>query len=466
MTMPLPPQDAQETTPQELLDARENVAARFGSDFFANVDTGNGRPRRVFLAQTLAEAIIAQGPLAHGIDGRFWSYSGGVWKADKDVVRNRATRLLGEVYQVNNATSAEHHVSAMVETITCEPVPEFINFRNGLLNWKTGELIEHDPGVYSTVQLHTKWNPDAECPEFEKFLASVVPEDMITVVWELIGYLMYNGNPLHKAVMLTGTGRNGKGTLLRIIGKLLGRENVTAVTLQALANERFAPSSLFGKLANIAGDIDGTYMENTAKFKGITGQDEITAEFKNRDAFEFTPWAVPMFSANKIPGSADVTTGYMSRWVVVPFPHDFTGREDRTLDNRLNQPEELEGIAAKAVPALRTLMERGNFEEPQSAKDAMDDFRKRVDQVRTWLDEQADVSDDHPPVSRTKLYQNYKEWAKEGGYGQLRSNEFYDRLTAAGLVPAKVKGERVFKGIKLNSSLASQFSREEDPFTR
>src|SRR5690606_23240527 len=178
MTMPLPPQDAQttETTPQELLDAQEVVNNRFGTDFFMDVQTRNGRSRRVFLAQTLAEAIIAQGPIARGIDGRFWSYSGGVWKADKDVVRNRATRLLGEVYQVNHATNAEHHVSAMVDTITCDPVPEYINFRNGLLDWKTGELIEHTPDIRSTVQLHTKWNPDAECPEFEKFLASVVPE--------------------------------------------------------------------------------------------------------------------------------------------------------------------------------------------------------------------------------------------------------------------------------------------------
>jgi hypothetical protein len=64
---------------------------------------------------------------------------------------------------------------------------------------------------------------------------------------------------------------------------------------------RFVAANLFGKLANIAGDIDSKHLEETARLK---------AKFRN--SFEFTPFAVPMFSANKFPGSADVTVGYFS----------------------------------------------------------------------------------------------------------------------------------------------------------
>jgi putative DNA primase/helicase len=381
------------------------------------------------------------------------SYEGGVWKPAKDIVAHRGARLLGERFQVQRATNAEviikAHCEATGRIIRSEPIKHLINFRNGYLNWQTGELSSHDPGVLSTVQIHTEWNPDATCPEFERFLRSVVAEDIIDMVWELIGYLMYSGNPLHKAVMLHGTGRNGKGTFLRVLKNLLGEENITAVTLQALASERFAPASLFGKLANIAGDIDGTYMENTARFKAITGEDVINAEFKGRDSFDFTPWAVPVFSANKIPGSADVTTGYMSRWVVVPFPNDFTGREDRHLDARIGTAAESQGIAAKAVVALRRLMERGNFPEPSSAREAMDEFRRRVDQVRTWLDECCELDDNHKALPRTGMYGCYKNWARVTGCGVLKAHEFYDRVEAAGLTPTKVEGVRGFKGIKV-----------------
>ncbi|MPZ08570.1 MAG: hypothetical protein GEU26_19540, partial [Nitrososphaeraceae archaeon] len=149
--------------------------------------------------------------------------------------------------------------------IACEPIGELVNFRNGLLDWRSGELRSHTPDVLSTVQLPVNYNPDATCPAFDRFLAEVVPADMIDIVWELIGYLVFSGNPLHKAVMLMGGGNNGKGTFLHVLEKLLGgKRNITAVSLHDLVNTRFSTASLYGKLANIAGDIDGSYLESTA----------------------------------------------------------------------------------------------------------------------------------------------------------------------------------------------------------
>lgn len=408
----------------------------------------NGKPVP-FRVRTLAQDIVRMGPLASGIDGHIWEYADGVYRRAPKVIHERAAYLMGQRFRLTHVKDAEAIIRAQQPTIRCEPIPEYINFRNCLYEWKTGRWWSHTPAIHSTVQLATNWNPNATCPEFDKFLASVVPPDVVSVTWELISYLMYNGNPLHKAVMLHGTGRNGKGTFLRLLIKLLGRVNVTAVSLQALASERFGPANLFGKLANIAGDIDGTYLEQTAMFKAITGEDTITAELKFKDAFEFTPFAVPVFSANKIPGSADVTTGYLSRWVVIPFPNDFTGREDRSLDYRLQQPSEIEGIAAKALVALDHLMARGNFEEPPSAKSAMEDFRRKVDQVRTWLEDEWVLDNESTKhVSRKVLLTSYTEWAKEGNYGKLRAGELYDRLRALGLPEKTLNGDRGFHGLR------------------
>jgi putative DNA primase/helicase len=407
------------------------VDREFAAKYLAKVD---GRAQ--FLVKTLAHDVMEEGPLAFGIDGRMWSYRDGVWAPDKDVVRHRTALLLNQRYQASHATNAEHIIRAELATIgrviKCEPVKDIINFKNGHLEWATGTLREHDPDALCTVQLATEWNPDAECPEFEKYLSEVLPEDMIPTAWELIGYLMYNGNPLHKAVMLHGTGRNGKGVFIRAIKALLGESNISGASLQALAEERFAPSTLFGKSANICGEIDGSYMEKTAKFKEITGEDHMNAEFKGRDPFQFTNWAVPLFSANKIPGSADVTIGYLSRWVVIPFPRNFEGREDRTLSSRVTTEAELQGIAAKGVRALRDLLARGNFPETASSRAAMEDFRRKVDQVRTWLDERAEVGPEQPLTPRTQMYADYKDWAKDSGVGQISANEFYNRLDSIG----------------------------------
>ncbi len=403
-------------------------------------------------AAKLADDIIDVGPLAYGIDDLMWSYANGVWRPDRHVVVNRSTALLGDRYRRSHGSNAEDVVRSRSPRITCDPITEMINFRNGLYMWQPDQLSPHDPNVLSTVQLAVDWNPDATCPAFDAFLAQVLPEDMVPLMWEAIGYLLYSGNPLHRAYMLMGGGRNGKGTLLRVLGAAIGPGNFTAVSLHSLVNTRFSTANLFGKLANIAGDIDGTYLESTAMFKAITGQDQITAEHKGRDAFDFTPWAVPVFSANKVPPSADVTTGYLSRWLVIPFPNDFTGREDRHLDEQLQTKSELQGIAAKAMPALRTLMGRGDFDLPGSATEARDEFARRVDQVRMWVTDSCKVGETEWFSSRTGLYRSYKDWAGRDGHKPVKASEFYDRLEAVPSCQSTRRGSdgtRGFSGIKV-----------------
>lgn len=423
------------------------------------VQDGGGRrhPDQYFakedglLAVTLAKDILGLGPLAAGIDNITWSYSGGVWSPDRYAVRARTAQLLGERYRPSHTKVAEDVVAGRIPTIACDPVSGVINFRNGLYDWTLGRLREHDPDVPTTVQLQVPYDPDATCPTFDRFLAEIVPADMITPVWELIGYLLYSGNPLHKAVMFVGKGRNGKGTLIRVILALLGQSNVTTVSLQDLVNTRFRSAQLFGKIANIAGDIDGSYLENTALFKAITGGDTIQAEHKNRDPFDFTPWAVPLFSANKIPAASDTTAGYLSRWFVVPFPHSFEGREDRTLDDKLADPSELAGVAAKAVRHLPQLLARGDFELGESAREAKADFTRKVDQVRTWYDECC-APDADRWNNRTHLYGAYKAWCARDGYRPVKAGEFYDRLEAIGMAPAIRRGSRGYSGCRVVDS--------------
>lgn len=396
----------------------------------------------------LANDVIAAGPLAEGIDDRIWHYHGGVWRPGKNVVRDRVVTLMGSRYRSTHKAVTEDVVRSRLDPISCDPVPDVINFRNGLLNWRSKELAAHDPSVPTTVQLPGSWDSGADCPTFDRYLTEVLPADTVPVVWELIGYLLYSGNPLHKAVMLTGTGRNGKGTLLRTLTTLLGMRNITTVSLYDLAHTRFAPAALFGKLANIAGDIDGTYMENTAVFKAITGGDMINTEYKGRDRFDFRPWAVPVFSANKVPASADATAGYLSRWLVINFPHSFVGREDRWLDARLTTADELAGIARKGIEALPGLLQRGDFPETESTRQALAEFSRRVDQVRTWIDD-CTVSDPEHWSYRTELYEAYKQWAARDGHRPVRATEFYDRLEALGLEPVTRRGQRGFKGLRV-----------------
>ncbi|HEY3604622.1 MAG TPA: phage/plasmid primase, P4 family, partial [Sporichthyaceae bacterium] len=405
----------------------------------------------------LANAVSGYVTYAVGaLDKRFYVYDRGVWRPEDCQIGAVVSALLGDAYRHSHLTNVEDTLRFRpdVRKIDCGPTPRWVNVANGLLDWRTRDLVGHTPDVLSTVQLPVAWEPDAACPEFEKFIREVLPADCVDpceggpgFIRELIGYCVYSGNPHQIAVLLRGKGRNGKGALLRVLQRLLGACNVSAVSLHDLSENRFRLADLYGKIANIAGDLDPKWLENTAKLKGITGDDLMPAEHKFGRTFSFTPWALPMYSANRGFASADSSDAYFGRWVVVPFPNSFLGREDRGLDARL--AGELEGVLRLGVEALPALMRRGRLPEPASVRAAKHEFTIGGDQVRAWLDEGCEM-DPAAWTKRTDLLEAYLMWDGLDGRSTLSKREFYARLEQVGaLRPAKRDGYDGFRGVRL-----------------
>ncbi|MDT3438358.1 phage/plasmid primase, P4 family [Pseudofrankia sp. BMG5.37] len=396
-------------------------------------------PDEGLLADQAARMVMDAGPLRWGADGEFWAYTGGVWASGRDEVHARVVDLLGDRFRLSHETNIRAVIQRHVPRISCEPTPEVINFSNGLLDWRTGELLRHTPDIPTTVQLTVPWDPGARCPTFRDFAADVVPADDLGRMWEVIGYLLMSGNPLHKAFMLTGSGRNGKGAWLRTVGALLGRGNIASVSLRALSENKYAAAELYGRLANIVGDIDAAFIEDTGKIKEITGEDQIMAERKWGQPFTFTAWCSMVFSANEIPGSADGSTGWTERWQVLPFPKYIGDRVNPGLEPRMQSSAELAGIAAAAVPALRSLMERRTFAVTESGQAAKDEFERKSNPVKAWLDERTN-RDEGAWTARATAYENYREWTDENGLKPLSRPKFLARIRQANYAETKRQG--------------------------
>jgi P4 family phage/plasmid primase-like protien len=429
----------EETDPMGLLGVKIDPE-RYFQDKSAGVDV-----------QLLADDVLEIGPLAVGPDGMFYEYRSGVWRMHKNVVRNRCVELLGGRYRQQHVINASDVVSARAWEITCEPVHEYLNCRNGMVDWKTGEIHPHDPAYFSTVQFPFDW-PDRveECPMFDRFLTDLLEPDYVELVWEMIGYLLYSGNPRQQAFMLYGEGNNGKGTLLRLLTAMLGKSNIATESLTSLSSNRFSTINLFGKIANIAGDMDATFQTETAMFKSLTGEDMVAAEHKYGSRFNFSCWAVPVFSINKIPGSADTTHGYLRRWLMIKFERSLTPEEIIPGFSDLLIAE-IPGIAQKAIGHLRKVMMNG-FKKDGKIADGLEEFAKAVDQVRLWVDECCRPMPIDPPYRRprTEVYRAYKAWAAENGTGILRASEFYARLRNAGYnTEKKIGGVWYVEGLEV-----------------
>jgi hypothetical protein len=107
-----------------------------------------------------------------------------------------------------------------------------LNVKNGLLDLETLQIHPHTPDYLSTAQIDVQYNPEAKAPAISKFLGEVARSGDIPLIEEIIGWLLWPDYNVHKAVMLLGPGRNGKGTLLRLITAFLGKNSVSNVTLQ------------------------------------------------------------------------------------------------------------------------------------------------------------------------------------------------------------------------------------------
>ena len=397
-------------------------------------------------ARTLRNAVINLGPLAVGPGRTIWWYDHGVYLPNGDVeVRRRVADLLGERGRKVHADQMVSEISTGHPFITDAQPTRWINCRNGLLDWRTLELHPHTPTLPTTYQLAVDWDPHAVCPVVDGWLRMVAPADAVHLMWEVIGLAVYPDQPFHKVVLLLGPGRNGKGTFLRLVTALIGPEHVAGVSLQDLGESRWATADLFGKVANIAGDLDARANIRTDIFKRATGQDTITGEHKYGQRFDFTSRATMLFAANEPPGSADHTHGYLSRFVVVPFTRltIAPGDEDPALEPEMHR--ELQGVLVKAVDGLRRAMERGGFDEPDSVTRANERYRQSTDPLRRFaadcLKITGDVAD---TATRSAVYARYKDWCDANGHRKpLPTNRFWGQLAE---LDTRINVERVLHG--------------------
>jgi len=406
-----------------------------------------------FVPARLGQRLADEGRVQLGHDGRPYRYLEGVYRPDAaSWAAGQVRDLLGERYRRRHLDEVMSWLKATQPTIPLEQPIEFLNLNSGLLDWSSGNVRPHDPAALSTIRIPHRWNPEAKSPATDAFLIEVLPGDAIDFLLEVIGHCLIPDNRLQRSVMLVGPGGNGKGTLLNLIRALLGPANVSARSLHALAENKFAAADLVGKLANVCGDLDARAIERSDVFKMVTGGDVMSGEHKFGHAFTFVPFCRLLFSANEVPPSADQTRAYFDRWLPVPMTCRFRGteQEDPDLLRKLTAEAELEGLLVQAVEALRRLMKRGHFDIPASVKGEAARFQEHVDTVIAFLGDSCEV-DLTAWTSRRELYTAYTRWCGANGRRPLASRNVYSKLLEQlpSLTERPRQGVRGFTGLRV-----------------
>jgi len=312
--------------------------------------------------------------------------------------------------------------------------PLLLGVRNGVLDLRTGKLRNGRPEDRVTMQAGADFDPDAECPRFDRFLLEVFQEDadLVDFVHRALGYTLTGDVREEVCFVCYGRGCNGKTKLLGAVRHAAGDYacDTPFSTLETSARASIPNdvAALAGRRLVTASETGEDRRLNEARIKALTGGDPITARFLYGELFTFQPVGKFWLGVNHKPRVRDDSAGFWRRIRLIPFGRSFEGQEDRELEAKL--ANEAPGILAWLVRGCLAWQARG-LEAPGSVTDATAGYREDSDPLAGFIDSACVVS----PTASAKageLYTRYTEWAAGEGLSErerLTSKVFGQRLS-------------------------------------
>ncbi len=327
---------------------------------------------------------------------------------------------------------------------------------NGILDLNTKKLSEHDPNFLTTVKIPILYQPGATCFDYIKFLNECLdPKDIITVIEEASNILTTNNKNFEVSAIWLGDGANGKTTNMKIINGVYGHENCSHVPIHDMEEKRFAIAQLYGKLLNSYADISNKELDNLGMFKQVISGDTIQAEKKNKDPFDFAPYAKHFFSANEMPQIKDNSDGAFRRIYLTKWSNQFLPGVNRIedLDKKILAKEK-SGIFNLFLENYKTLIQNNGFRYKQSISQVREIMKVESDKLMEFIDVCL-VKNPNGYISKEKLYEIYVKYCESKSYEIYLKQKFGANIPTYGILDdvRKINNKtvRVWKGYSLNS---------------
>lgn len=341
----------------------------------------------------------------------------------------------------------------------CDSVEEssekYICLANGILDIKTLKLQAHTPEIITRNKIDLSYYEQTQNEEIDTIMnnLSVNDNEIVQLLYEMIGYCLYRGMPFQKVFMLVGNGANGKSTLLNMITRVLGENNVSHVDLKEISTNRFGKSELYMKLANIADDCSSSYLEDISTMKRLTGESYTSIEFKGQNSFSAKINTKMIMSYNTIPQINDTTDGLTRRLVIIPLNAVFKKRNnnyDPFISEKLRKKENLEYVLYKSIQAIHEVLKRKEFTVPTQVKLETEEYIRENNPIATFLFEMY-TDEEVARMPSTELFKSFCSWALDNNYkSRYKPGTFGKELKKLGYerTQARVDGGRKYFYIK------------------
>ena len=278
-------------------------------------------------------------------NGKFWAEDDamGVSRRMQEIARSiygeagneQNEELRKELAQWARRSEAQKTQRESIEAARCLlEIPKFakvFDTHSLLFNVGNGTVAEdggfrlHSRMDFLTRLSEIEYRPDAECPRFHQFLSETFGgnQQLIEYVTRLAGYFMTGSATEQAWWMFCGPTASGKSTFVRILHGILGPYALSLpegyFLLSRSENRDFTTANIAGtRLCTCVETAEGRRL-NVARIKVLTGEDEISAERKYQDLFQFRPQCKLVLVTNHAPHVPASDDALWRRLKVVPF---------------------------------------------------------------------------------------------------------------------------------------------------
>jgi putative DNA primase/helicase len=420
--------------------------------------------------------------------GHWAVYSDGRWKMDDSLIAHNMTqRMLASLFEQeghNYSTTPEgpngdkpsmreqfekwckgQRMSArikacMVEASALPQVraritdfdydPWLLNVLNGVIDLRTGELLEHDPKLLLMQQCPVVYDPAAKAPLFHAYLERCMPNvDMRAYLKRIVGYSI-TGLTTEQAMFLHyGDGANGKSVYLEVMGAVLGDygQVVPRETLLVKSNTEHptAVARMVGKRFLQTSETAKGRRLDEEMVKGLTGGEQQTARHLYGSYFDFKPTGKIQYVTNHKPRLTDAESIWR-RLHLIGWPVKIADEDrDPFLSKKIIETE-LAGVLLWAIEGCVEWQDRG-LDRPIVSREDLKEYRLDQDEFGDFIDTKL-VRDPTARITSGVLYALYETWAMSSGIrNRMTKIDLSRTLHEKGFERWRTKHDRGFIGL-------------------
>lgn len=380
--------------------------------------------RLSFLHHIMVEYILQENKIVRfpNEDGDIYVYNKatGIYELDKTCRKLRSLVRDAEILKRNQVREVQEYIMDMSPVVN-EESKNYIAVENGLLHLDSMQFKEFTPEVFVTKKIPTKYNSKAFDSFVERTLMKVSDEHLPTIknIHEMFGAVLYPTLLVPKMFYLYGrSAHNGKSTVLYMIQKTFNSgDNISAISPQKLAENAFAGSSIYGKLANIVDDQPDEVIRDSGTLKTIITGGYVDIEFKGKSSQTVQMNTVCITASNHYPNFREHGNQINKRLHILTFDHNFMDDPDRISE--MESMKQLETVSAReyvlklAVDAIKEMKKRTAdiLTYNEKAEEAKQNFMEYNDPLADFFFEYDKQFFEE--VRGTDALKAYDEWCKD-----------------------------------------------------